>query len=121
MIGHPPSFMPRLPTVISEAPCSQPQGLGPGDGRTSDNDLHIIGWGTGRSARAKASSVDDVFPLPAAEKLPNATGSESIPNATRLIFKRCRGEILSEVMFPPQVPQPSVRDGVRFVVNPTPP
>ena len=44
-----------------------------------------------------------------------------VSNATRLMSSRCHGEMLSEVMFPPQEPQPSVMLGERSVDNPIDP
>src|SRR5713101_9601647 len=44
-----------------------------------------------------------------------------ISYATRLMFSRCRGEMLSDVMFPPYPPQPSVIAGSRPVDKPTDP
>jgi hypothetical protein len=38
--------------------------------------------------------------------------------ATRLMFIKCSGEILSEVTFPPQEPQPKVREGASAVERP---
>ena len=41
--------------------------------------------------------------------------------AIRLMLSRCFGEMLSDVMFPPYPPQPSVIDGSRPVVRPIDP
>src|SRR5712692_1023096 len=41
--------------------------------------------------------------------------------ASRLRFRRCWGEMLSDVMLPPQPPQPSVIAGSNPVVNPIDP
>src|SRR5204862_1004100 len=41
--------------------------------------------------------------------------------ASRLMFSRCRGEMLSDVILPPYPPQPSVMAGSRPVDNPTDP
>ena len=41
--------------------------------------------------------------------------------ATRLMLIKCLGVMLSEVMFPPKPPQPSVMAGSRPVVNPIDP
>src|SRR3954470_11591003 len=41
--------------------------------------------------------------------------------ASRLILSRCRGEILSDVIFPPYPPHPSVIDGSSPVVKPIDP
>src|SRR3954467_6737339 len=48
-------------------------------------------------------------------------GAGLVSYASRLILSRCRGEILSEVIFPPYPPQPSVIDGSRPVDRPTDP
>ena len=48
-----------------------------------------------------------------------STGRDS--QATRFTFIRCRGPMLSEVMFPPGAPQPSVIAGNRFVEYPIAP
>ena len=44
-----------------------------------------------------------------------------VGNATRLMFTRCRAEMLSLVMFPACGPQPRENEGTRFVENPTAP
>src|SRR5262249_1759520 len=44
-----------------------------------------------------------------------------ISYASRLMLSRCRGEMLSEVMFPPYPPQPRVMAGSRPVDSPTDP
>src|SRR5947209_16623179 len=44
-----------------------------------------------------------------------------ISYATRLMFNRCLGEMLSEVILPPQPPHPSVMAGSRPVVKPMEP
>src|SRR5215470_10097004 len=44
-----------------------------------------------------------------------------ISYARRLMFNKCRGEMLSEVMLPPHPPQPSVIAGSSPVVKPIDP
>ena len=44
-----------------------------------------------------------------------------VSNAIRLMSIRCHGEMLSDVTFPPQLPQPSVMLGSRSVENPIAP
>ena len=50
-----------------------------------------------------------------------AGSSSRIPHASLLMFRRCRGVMLSLVMLPPQPPQPSVIAGGRPVVSPIDP
>src|SRR5262249_3319746 len=62
------------------------------------------------------------FRNPPIPRFPDSTGLLTIAGvvsyARRLILIRCLGEMLSDVMFPPQPPQPSVIAGSRPVVNP---
>src|SRR4030095_13166066 len=70
----------------------------------------------GDGNRSGARSARDE--LPAASKR-FATGATSY--ASRLILSRCLGEMLSDVMFPPYPPQPSVIAGSSPVVRPIDP
>src|SRR5687768_3367926 len=56
------------------------------------------------------------------ELVPSALRRKGLVSyASRLMFSRCFGEMLSEVMLPPHPPQPSVIDGSRLVVRPIDP
>jgi hypothetical protein len=48
-------------------------------------------------------------------------GAGFVSYARRLMLSRCRGEMLSDVMLPPEPPHPSVIDGSRPVVIPIAP
>src|SRR5262245_64565999 len=69
------------------------------------------GAGAGAGAGALAAG---------APALPRTTAGR-VSYASRLMFKRCFGEMLSDVMLPPNPPQPSVIAGSRPVVKPIDP
>ena len=69
-------------------------------------------------ARAPAPEAPEALQAPEA---PAGRVKGFVSYATRLMFKRCFGEMLSDVMFPPKPPQPSVIDGSRSVVLPIAP
>src|SRR5215210_1441235 len=70
----------------------------------------VLGRGGGPSER-----VD----VPASARAETGTGDVS--HARRLIFSKWRGEMLSDVMLPPQPPHPSVIEGSSEVVYPMDP
>src|SRR6187200_1182557 len=73
------------------------------------------GRAAGRSARGAAAAAGAEAPDFCVE----TAGRTSY--ARRLMFSRCFGEMLSEVMLPPQPPQPSVIAGSSPVVRPMEP
>src|SRR5206468_3824280 len=76
--------------------------------------------GAGGRAGADGSLGPGAFGMtPSARSHRLTTGV--ISYASRLMFKRCRGEMLSEVMFPPYPPHPRVIAGSRPVESPTDP
>src|SRR5205085_946106 len=73
-------------------------------------------WAAGASARAPAEP-DAVAPGDGV----TAPTAGRTSYARRLIFRRCRGEMLSDVMFPPHPPHPRVMAGSNPVVSPIDP
>ena len=59
--------------------------------------------------------------MPRRPRRREATATGVVSYASRLILSRCLGEMLSDVMLPPQPPQPSVIAGSSPVVSPIDP
>ena len=73
------------------------------------------GWGARGKAGLAATGVI------AADGAGCRTTAGVTSQASRLMFNRWRGEMLSDVMLPPQPPHPSVIAGSSPVVSPTDP
>src|SRR5688572_1757858 len=77
----------------------------------------------GRGGAALPRGSDPVVTAPPAVAPARVAdrGAGRTSYARRLTFSRCRGEMLSEVMLPPQPPQPRVIAGSSPVVRPIDP